>query len=111
MAQMYGQTPTATLKTQPKGAVLGPRYRIVYTVPGPNATRSRVVQLFYPYAKPVPLTYMKPGQSYWGAQDARRLVPQLHRPDARPRSSRAARRALSTAQPMSGCGVGGGSVR
>ncbi len=68
MAQMYGQTPTATLKTQPKGAVLGPRYRIVYTVPGPNATRSRVVQLFYPYAKPVPLTYMKPGQSYWGAR-------------------------------------------
>jgi hypothetical protein len=68
MAQMYGQTPTATLKTQPKGTVLGPRYRIVYTVPGPNAIRSRIVQLFYPYAKPVPLTYMKPGQSYWGTR-------------------------------------------
>ena len=66
-AQMYGQTPTPTLKTQPKG-VLGPRYRIVYVVPGPNATQSRVVQFFYPYAKPVPLTYMKPGQTFWGSR-------------------------------------------
>jgi len=66
MAQMYGQTPSATLKAQPRGGTLGPRYRIVYTVPGPNAIRSRVVQLLYPYAKPVPLTYMKPGQTYWG---------------------------------------------
>lgn len=48
--------------------MLGPRYRIVYTVPGPNAVRSRIVQLFYPYAKPVPLTYMKAGQSYWGTR-------------------------------------------
>jgi hypothetical protein len=68
MAQIYGQTPTATVKTQPKSSVLGPRYRIVYVLPGPNATRSRIVQLFYPYAKPVPLTYMKPGQTYWGTR-------------------------------------------
>ena len=68
MAQMYGQTPSATLKAQPRGGTLGPRYRIVYAVPGPNAIRSRVVQLVYPYAKPVPLTYMKPGQKYWGTR-------------------------------------------
>ena len=68
MAQMYGQTPSATLKAQPRGGTLGPRYRIVYAVPGPNAIRSRVVQLVYPYAKPVPLTYMKPGQTYWGTR-------------------------------------------
>lgn len=68
MAQMYGQMPSATLKAQPKSSALGPRYRIVYIVPGPNAIRSRVVQVFYPYAKPVPLTYMKPGQSYWGSR-------------------------------------------
>ena len=43
-------------------------YRIVYVVPGPNSIQSRVVQLFYPYAKPVPLTYMKPGQTYWGTR-------------------------------------------
>jgi hypothetical protein len=65
---MYGQTPSATLTAQPQGSVLGPRYRIVYVVPGPNAIRSRVVQFFYPYAKPVPLTYMKPGQTYWGTR-------------------------------------------
>jgi hypothetical protein len=66
-AQMFGQTPTPTLATRPKG-VLGPQYRIVYVVPGPNAIQSRVVQLFYPYAKPVPLTYMKPGQSFWNTE-------------------------------------------
>jgi len=66
-AQMYGQTPNPTFASRPTGA-LGPRYRIVYVVPGPNATRSHVVQLFYPYAKPVPLTYMKPGQTFWGTR-------------------------------------------
>jgi hypothetical protein len=68
MAQMYGQTPRATLTAQPPGSTLGPRYRIVYVVPGPNAIRSRVVQLVYPYAKPVPLTYMSRGQTYWGTR-------------------------------------------
>jgi hypothetical protein len=66
-AQMYGQTPSPTFQVQPEG-VLGPRYRIVYVVPGPNSVVSRVVQFFYPYAKPVPLTYMKPGQTYWGTR-------------------------------------------
>ena len=66
-AQMYGQTPKPTLATRPKGT-LGPRYRIVYVVPGPNSTESRVVQLFYPFATPVPLTYMKPGQSFWSTR-------------------------------------------
>jgi len=68
MAQMYGQTPTATVTVRPTTSVLGPRYRITYVVPGPNATRSRVVQLVYPFAKPVALTYMKPGQTYWGTR-------------------------------------------
>src|SRR5262245_10388156 len=63
-AQMYGQTPTPTLEVRPKG-VLGPRYTVIYVVPGPNSVASRVVQFLYPYAKPVPLTYMKPGQKYW----------------------------------------------
>src|SRR5262249_27511252 len=66
-AQMYGQTAAPTLNVRPKG-VLGPRYTIVYVVPGPNAVASRVVQFFYPYAKPVPLTYMKPGQTFWGTR-------------------------------------------
>lgn len=102
MAQMYGQSPSATVKARPMPSVLGPRYRIAYVVPGPNAVRSRVVQLMYPFAKPVPLTYMKVRTDVLGhAQDGRRLVPQLARTRAHARESRTARRALS-GQPMSG---------
>jgi hypothetical protein len=68
-SQMFGQTPDPTLKSQPKGS-LGPRYKVVYVVPGPNGIQSRVVQLVYPYAKPVPLTYMKPGQPFWSTDRA-----------------------------------------
>ena len=64
-AQMYGQTPDPTLKLRPAGT-LGAHYRVTYVVPGPNGIRSRVVQDVYPFAKPVPLTYMRPGQHYWG---------------------------------------------
>ena len=64
-AQMYGQTPDPTLKVRPAG-MLGAHYRVTYVVPGPNGIRSRVVQDVYPFAKPVPLTYMRPGQHYWG---------------------------------------------
>ncbi len=67
--QMFGQTPDPTLRMQPK-ATLGPRYKIVYVVPGPNRIQSRVVQFVYPYAKPVPLTYMKPGQRFWNTKQA-----------------------------------------
>jgi hypothetical protein len=64
-AQMYGQTPDPTLKTRPPGT-LGPHYRLTYVVPGPNGIRSRVVQDVYPFAKPMPLTYMRSTQHYWG---------------------------------------------
>jgi len=37
-------------------------------VPGPNGIRSRVVQEVYPYAKPVPLTHMNAGQTYWNGR-------------------------------------------
>ena len=69
-AQMFGQTPDPTLSVRPKGT-LGPRYKVVYVVPGPNNVQSRVVQFVYPYAKPVALTYMKPGQLFWGDRQAR----------------------------------------
>jgi hypothetical protein len=68
-AQMFGQTPDPTLKVRPAGT-LGPRYTAVYMVPGPNDFRSRVVQYLYPYAKPVALTYMKPGQRFWDGETA-----------------------------------------
>lgn len=68
-AQMFGQTPDPTLKTRPVGT-LGPRYTAVYVVPGPNSVRSRLVQHIYPYAKPGPLTYVKPGQRFWEGRKA-----------------------------------------
>jgi len=66
-AQMFGQSPDPTLAVRP-GGTLGPRYRVVYVVPGPNDIQSRVVQNLYPYAKPVALTYMKPGQAFWDSE-------------------------------------------
>lgn len=65
--QMYGQSPTPTLRRQPKGT-RGPRYGVVYVVPGPNGISSRVVQQVYPYAEPTPLSYMRRGQSFWGSR-------------------------------------------
>jgi hypothetical protein len=62
-AQMFGQTPDPTLASRPAGT-LGPRYTAVYVVPGPNDIQSRVVQRIYPYAKPVALTFLKPGQTF-----------------------------------------------
>jgi hypothetical protein len=67
--QMFGQSPDPTLSSRPS-ATLGPRYKAVYVVPGPNDVRSRVVQYIYPYAKPVPLTFLKPGQTFWNSRKA-----------------------------------------
>jgi hypothetical protein len=61
--QVFGETPDPTLRTRPS-ADLGPRYRIVYRVPGP--TVSTIVQDVYPYAKSRPVTHMLAGQRFWG---------------------------------------------
>jgi len=63
-AQMFGQVPDPTLRVRPAGR-LGAHYIVTYVVPGPNGVRSRVVQHVYPFAKPGPLTYMRPGQHFW----------------------------------------------
>lgn len=68
-AQTFGQRPDRTLASRPNGT-LGPRYTATYFVPGPNKIRSRLVQYIYPYAKPVVLTYMKPGQKFWNGRKA-----------------------------------------
>jgi hypothetical protein len=62
--QVFQQIPDPTTKTQPTGE-LGPRYQIAYRVPGPTGT-STIVQDVYPYAKPSPATYVRPGQRFWG---------------------------------------------
>ena len=44
-------------------------YRVVYLVPGPEGVESRIVQLVYPFAKPVVLTYVRPGQIFWDGRE------------------------------------------
>ena len=61
--QMFLQVPDSTTRTRPSGD-LGPRYRVVYRVPGPGGI-SMVVQDVYPYAK-TPVTYMRPNERFWG---------------------------------------------
>jgi hypothetical protein len=59
--QVFAQIPDPTVRARPSGD-LGPRYRVVYRVPGPNAGVSTLVQDVYPYARPNPVTYMPAGQ-------------------------------------------------
>lgn len=63
--QMFVEAPDPTTRARP-ATDLGPRYRVVYRVPGPNGI-STVVQDVYPYAK-TPVTYMSSGQRFWGGQ-------------------------------------------
>jgi hypothetical protein len=59
--EVFGQEPNPLLPEQPKGT-LGPKYTAEYTIPGPNGENWTIRQDLYPYAKPDPVTYMKPGQ-------------------------------------------------
>jgi len=61
---VYGQSPDPMLGSRPKGS-LGPKYSVVYRVPGPNSVVSTIRQDIYPYAKPFPVSYTKPGQRFW----------------------------------------------
>jgi hypothetical protein len=57
-----GQTPNPMLAGRPAGR-LGPRYTIVWVVPGPPGnTTHRVRQDLYPYAPGGAVTYTRPGQ-------------------------------------------------
>jgi hypothetical protein len=59
------QQPNPMLPTAPKGA-LGPKYTIVYTVPGPESKLYRVTQGLYPYASGGPVVHTAPGQRIFG---------------------------------------------
>jgi hypothetical protein len=65
----YGQVPDPMLQKRPAGS-LGPKYSVAYRVPGPDGTTATIRQDLYPYANPEPLTYTKPGQSFWGGEQA-----------------------------------------
>jgi hypothetical protein len=54
---------------RPAGA-LGPRYVVVYVVPGPNGN-SRLRQHLYPYAAAGAVTFMPRGQRFWGTRRTR----------------------------------------
>jgi hypothetical protein len=65
--EVFGQTPDATSDKSPATS-LGPRYVVRYVMPGPNGQSAVVTQDVYPYAKPAPVTYMKPLQYVWLGQ-------------------------------------------
>jgi hypothetical protein len=67
---VFAQQPDPMLDSRPKGD-LGPRYTITYTVPGPNNEVWKIHQDVYPYAKPVPVTYMEPGQEIFQTEGTR----------------------------------------
>lgn len=62
--QAFGQSPDPLKRNRPSTS-LGPRYEVAYVVPGPTTDTLR--QELYPYAYDGPVTYMKPGQRFWGA--------------------------------------------
>lgn len=69
----FGQAFTAfgpgTSPRRPAGT-LGPRYLVVYTVPGPRGNSSLRQQL-YPFADVGAVTFMKKGQRFWGTRRTR----------------------------------------
>ena len=68
-ASVPAQAPSR-LRTPPPKASLGPRYTIIYTVPGvtpqPGAQLGRIRQDLYPRAAGGPLVYTPPGQQGFG---------------------------------------------
>jgi hypothetical protein len=66
-AAAFEQQPNPLLASRPKGD-LGPKYRVTYTVPGPNNDTFTIRQDIYPYAKSGPVTYMAPGQPLFDFQ-------------------------------------------
>jgi hypothetical protein len=58
---VFARRPDPMLDTRPNGD-LGPKYTVVWTVPGPNNETWKLRQDVYPYATPAPVTYMEPGQ-------------------------------------------------
>src|SRR6266568_4809247 len=65
-----GVPPPARLRPAPPKASLGPRYTVIYTVPGvdprPGEQFGRVRQVLYPYAAGGPVIYTPPGQRGFG---------------------------------------------
>lgn len=67
---VFSQTPDPMLDERPAGE-LGPRYTITYVMPGPNNELDDLVQSFYPYASPSPVSFVEPGQRFWTTEQTR----------------------------------------
>lgn len=65
----FAQQPNPMLTSRPEGE-LGPKYTITYTVPGPTEIDT-LRQDVDPYAKSGPVTYMEPGQKFFGTEQTR----------------------------------------
>ena len=65
-AQAFEQTPASTTRSRPADR-LGPRYDVIYKVPGPDGD-STLRQALFPYAVNGPASYMVPGQKLWSSQ-------------------------------------------
>jgi hypothetical protein len=61
---VFDQQPDPMLQERPKGN-LGPKYTVVYVMPGPDGGTSKIRQDLYPYATPYALSYTKPGQPFF----------------------------------------------
>lgn len=66
-AAVFEQEPNPMLAGRPKGE-LGPRYTVMYTVPGPDNDTFTITQDVYPYASSGPVTYLAPGQPIFDMQ-------------------------------------------
>ena len=66
-AAVFEQEPNPMLAARPKGD-LGPKYRVTYTVPGPDNDTFTITQDVYPYASSGPVTYLAPGQPIFDMQ-------------------------------------------
>jgi hypothetical protein len=65
MYAVFQQTPDRMVAKRPQGD-LGPKYEIVWRVPGGGTGTSFARQALYPYATGGPVTYMRPGQPLYG---------------------------------------------
>lgn len=73
VAELAGMYPAVFLRTpnpmlaKAPSLALGPRYTIRYVMPGPTG-ESVIRQDVYPYAQPLPVTYVEPGQPFFGGE-------------------------------------------
>lgn len=64
---VFAREPDPMLERRPDGR-LGPKYTILWTVPGPNNEAWKLRQELYPFAEHGPVTYMAPGQAVYGTR-------------------------------------------